>query len=288
MHLLDWLEYLPPAGLFFATLGLGLVLASVILVVVRTISRALGVAATDVLAVRDSLITSLSAIFALMVAFSAAGIWNDWVQARGAVQREANALENSFALACDLPNGVRQDVRGQILRVAHRIIEHDWPVMMHLTHTDDVLNEPSAVVALISRISTRGADGALLPQANMLLTQLYDLRSARVQREMIARAGVSPVQWAAMMIIASAALVLIALSYNHDLRLRLTTAGIYLVAVSAAFFVVIAHDTPFVGYLAIKPIPIEQAMQRMENEMSRDPAPEQVRAPSVASDTRDR
>jgi hypothetical protein len=85
-----------------------------------------------------------------------------------------------------------------------------------------------------------------------------------------------------------AALVLIALSYNHDLRMRLTIAGIYLVAVSAAFFVIIAHNTPFVGYLAIKPIPIEQAMQRMESEIAKDPAPEPVRAPSVASDTRDR
>jgi hypothetical protein len=34
-----------------------------------------------------------------MVAFSASGIWNDWLQTRNAVQREALALENVLALA---------------------------------------------------------------------------------------------------------------------------------------------------------------------------------------------
>ena len=285
MTFLDSLEYLPPVPLFFVTLAMGLVAAGVLLLIVRTVSRALGVGATDVLAVRDSLITSLSAIFALMVAFSAAGIWNDWLQGRAAIQREANALENAFALASDLPDDLRQEARTQILGVAHRILEHDWPMMMHVTSADRVLNEPSQVVKLISRLSTRTANGGLAPQANLVLAQLYDLRSARVQREMIARAGVSAAQWTAMLVIAGAALVLIGLGYNHDLPLRITTAGIYTVAVSAALYVVVAHNTPFVGYLSIKPVPIEQAMQRMEEEIKHQSPPA---APNVISDTRPR
>ena len=49
------------------------------------------------------MISVISAIFALMVAFSAAGIWNDTLQARSAVQREANALENALGVSTDCP-----------------------------------------------------------------------------------------------------------------------------------------------------------------------------------------
>jgi hypothetical protein len=45
------------------------------------------------------LVRVTSLMFALMLSFSAAGIWNGWVQARGVVQREALAPENALALA---------------------------------------------------------------------------------------------------------------------------------------------------------------------------------------------
>src|SRR5262249_19167685 len=77
MMLMDFLELLPPPQLFVATLVCGAIIAAIVLIVVRLTLRLLSVPATEVLAVRDGLITSLSAIFALMVAFSAAGIWND-------------------------------------------------------------------------------------------------------------------------------------------------------------------------------------------------------------------
>ena len=272
MQLMDFLESLPPIPLFLTTLGMGAVAATVILVLVRAISRSLGVKSTDVIAIRDSLITSLSALFAITVAFASAGIWNDFVQARAAIQREANALENAFELSAGLPGGMRQEVQSEIVGVGHRILEHDWPVMMHVVKVDQVLNEPSSVVRLIARLSTRNPQGGLEPQANLLIGQLYDLRSARIQREIIARGGLSEAQWTALLAIASAALVLIALSYNHDLGLRITTASIYTVAISSALYLVVAHQTPFAGYLAVQPTPIEQALKRMQEELSKSKA----------------
>ena len=67
----------------------------------------LGIAPTQSLPIRDALIGSLSAMFALMVAFSAAGSWSDAVQARAAVQREANSIENIIAIAWSFPNEFR-------------------------------------------------------------------------------------------------------------------------------------------------------------------------------------
>src|SRR5262249_31014059 len=84
---------------------------------------------TRPLPIRDALISSLSAMFALMVAFSAAGIWSDAIQARGAVQREANSIENVVAIASSFPEEFREEVHREILRYARRAVQRDWPAM---------------------------------------------------------------------------------------------------------------------------------------------------------------
>jgi hypothetical protein len=94
MILLDFLESLPLLQLFLLTIICGLALGALVLVGVRGTVRLLRIGRTRPLPIRDALISSLSAMFALMVAFSAAGIWSDAIQARGAVQREANSIEN--------------------------------------------------------------------------------------------------------------------------------------------------------------------------------------------------
>ena len=97
-----------------------------------------------------------------------------------------------------------------------------------------------------------------------LIDQLVDLRAARLQRETIARGGVSPAQWLAMILIALGAMTMIAVAHNHEIGLQITTLSVYAVGVSSAFFVILAHDRPFVGKLGVGPIPIEQAVEQIE------------------------
>jgi hypothetical protein len=272
MFLLDLLQSLPPPQLFLATLACGVIVGAVVLMVVRFTVSALRVKPNQVFTLRDALITGVSNIFALMVAFSAAGIWNDAIQARAAVQREANAYENIVALASNLPDALRDEVRSEILLVGRRAVESDWPAMKRRVGPNDALLERmnGPVVKLMARIS-HDASGAANPATNLLLEQLVDLRGARLQRETIARGGVSPAQWLALVILPLVALVLIVLAYHNDLGWQLTAGGAYVVAVCAALFVVLAHDRPFVGYLGVKPTPIELAMQRLQRASAAPP-----------------
>ena len=268
MLLLDFLQYLPLAELFAATVFCGVVVGAVVLVSVRLTLRALKVDPEQALPIRESLIGGLTGMFAIMLAFSAAGIWTDDIRAREAVQREANALENIVALASYLPEQLREEVRNQILVFGRRTIDEDWPAMQRRAGLNEPLFERldrSPIVRLIDQLSS-GAGGSTAGAAfGGLVGQLMELRSARIQREMIARGGVSPAQWMALILIPVAALTLIVLAYNHDFRWQVTAASIYIVAVCAALFVILAHDRPFVGHLGIKPIPIERAMERIQH-----------------------
>ncbi len=261
--ILDLLETLTPPQLFVATLVVGLLVGAAVLVALRLTLRRFRIGTTQ-FTVRDGLITGLSNIFALMVAFSASGIWNDAIQARAAVQREANALENIVALASALPDALRDEVRSEILVIGQRVVENDWPAMKRRVDTNQALlpRVNSPVVALITRLSQSAASA---PTTGLLLEQLIELRSARLQREMIARGGVSPAQWSALLIVPVIALGLIVLAYHDDLSWQLLAGGVYVVAVCVALFVVLAHDRPFIGSLGVKPTPIEQAMKRLRD-----------------------
>jgi hypothetical protein len=77
MWLLDFLQNLSLTTMFIATVAIGLAVCWIMLALVRVGIRSSGVDPAIPLPIRDTLIDSISAIFALMMAFSAAGIWND-------------------------------------------------------------------------------------------------------------------------------------------------------------------------------------------------------------------
>ena len=122
----------------------------------------------------------------------------------------------------------------------------------------------SPIGALITRTSQENSSGRSLPLSKALIDQLVDLRAARLQREMIARGGVSLAQWLAMLLLALGAMTMIAIAHNHEIGLQITTLSVYAVGVSSAFFIILAHDRPFVGHLGVRPVPIEQAIERIE------------------------
>src|SRR5262245_10142073 len=118
MQVLAFLQNLPLPSLLAATVLLSLLLCWVIFVLVRLGFRLFGLASAKSLPIHDMvMVTSL--MFALMLSFSAAGIWNDWVQARGAVQREALALENVLALADGLSPERAAKVRAGVRSEEH-------------------------------------------------------------------------------------------------------------------------------------------------------------------------
>jgi Protein of unknown function (DUF4239) len=266
MSFLEFFEPLPLSELFFATLACVAMVGAAALLIVRIAVPLIGLDPRQPILVRDAVISSLSGMFALMVAFSASGIWNDALQARAAVQREANAIENVTALTSHYPAELREEVHSAMLSYGRRVIESDWPAMQHRAEVNEALylrgNGP--IVHLIDQIAAARNGSATLPYSDLLVSQLMDLRSARLQREVIARGGVSRAQWVALVAIAVAAMLVIAVAHNHAFGLQTAAMGAYVFGVSAALFVVLAHDRPFVGHAAIQPLPIQQAIDRME------------------------
>jgi len=155
MWLLDFLQNLSLTTMFLVILAIGLALCWIIILLVRSGVRCFGLDPKIPLPIRDTLIDSISAIFALMMAFSAAGIWNDISQANTAIQRESNALENVLALARSLPTDLSETMREVVNGYARQVLRRDWPAMASKIPVDDPIYEASdrLLVDLVNTVS---------------------------------------------------------------------------------------------------------------------------------------
>ena len=260
MWLLDFLQNLSLTTMFIATLAVGLTLCWIMLAIVRLCIRGSGVDTAVPLPIRDTLIDSVSAMFALMMAFSAAGIWNDTSQANTAVQRESNALENVLALARSLPTDLAEKMREAVNSYAREVLAREWPAMASKVAIDDPIYERSdkILVDLMNTLSVEQSRIASLPTVGPLLGQIVEARSARLARITLASAGVSLAQWLAMLMIALGALFTVALCHNHRFGVQALAMNLYTFIGAAAFFVVLAHDRPFVGAISVSRAQIAQ------------------------------
>ncbi|HWV52069.1 hypothetical protein [Pseudorhodoplanes sp.] len=261
--IVDWIQSLPLPGLFFATLAMSLVGAMVIVASVRIALRLLGYDEGKPLLLRDSAVNTTSALFALTMAFSAAGIWQESQQAHTAVQREANALENLHSIAAGFPPELRDHTRAGIRDYAQQVIAKDWPAMLKRERFDAKIYDESesVLVQLVDAIS-REAAAAPLPVAMPAIGQIVEARSARLQRITLATQGVTNAQWLAMILLACAALAMLAMVHNSERMSQLLAVLVYTTAASAAFFVVLAHDRPFVGRISVSSEPIAHLLSR--------------------------
>lgn len=255
---MGFFQSLPLLALFGLTLLLGLAVCALVLAIVRMTLRAMGIYPGQTIALRDALMNSVGAIFALMLAFSAAGIWNDIVQARTAVEREANALENVLALAGSLPPDLQPEIRNGVRRYAREVIETDWPAMALAVNVNDtVFNKTDDIlVGMIDLLSVDHAKLGASSLVTLLVGQIVEARSARLARITLAASGVSAAQWLAMLVLAIAVLIVIALCHNDRPKIQILGMTVYAIAAASAFFVILAHDRPFVGTISVGAAPL--------------------------------
>jgi hypothetical protein len=68
----------------------------------------------------------------------------------------------------------------------------------------------------------------------------------------------SGVQWFVLVVLMAAMLVAVALVYNDRAGSQVVAMHLCTLACAAAFFVILAHDRPFVGVISVSPRPLLQ------------------------------
>ena len=65
-----------------------------------------------------------------------------------------------------------------------------------------------------------------------------------------------------MWLISTTTLLSIIICNSHAFRMQIVAAHLYVLVVSAAYFVILAHDRPFVGRISIQPTAFQSVITR--------------------------
>ena len=152
-----------------------------------------------------------------------------------------------------------EKLKERVVSYAKAAAKYEWPAMAHRADMDDpVFKALDAVLAgLTIELSSEIAQGDASPITPMLLPQIFEARSARLSRLNLARSSISEAQWFALVALMVSVQVSIALIYNYHPRLQFLAVNVVSLAAAAAFYVLLAHDRPFIG-ATVSPKPLLQ------------------------------
>jgi hypothetical protein len=252
-----WLHNLPLWQMALVTFGATYLAALVVHVVTGWLAS--GPHRRSFMAVSPGLLSPIGVIFGLLMAFTAAQVWNDTERANVAVATEAGALRSVVVLSAVLPEEARTQLRTLVRDYIEYTINTEWPMMAQGAATLK-LSPPSLNKALQITLSLPvNTPGQQIAQ-RQVATSLEQALEARRQRILVSRSGVSGIKWACLIFLAVCLLFAIALVHCEN---RLTSAvaiGLFSAGLATTMLLILSHDRPFSGVIAATPDPLLQVM----------------------------
>jgi hypothetical protein len=254
--MITWIESQDTAIIALLVFVLCYAIAVAVLAAAAAISRRR--IAVELKALTPVMLTPLSVISGLLIAFLATHVWSNLDRANAFVAQEANAVSESVLLANALPKNTRNAVH-QGLKTYRQFIENeDWPAMLagraNFRQAPPGLTEAMAALLLLES----NASGQQIAQHRTVIA-LQNALEARRSRILLSSAVIAPVQW--LVILTLDALVLMTIAMVHFDHQIAAAAGIFIfsTAVAACLVLLMINDRPFSdGGFTIEPVALRQ------------------------------
>jgi hypothetical protein len=237
-----WIESQRPEIITLVIFGCSYVVAALLLLASSCVAtRRIG---ADLRATTPSMLTPLSLIIGLLIAFLAARVWSTLDRAGSYVAQEASSLRETLVLADELPPPIRTSLRQSIGVYMDFIESNDWPAMtmgqVTLSETPKGLAEAiHAVVSFDPR--NRGQELA----QERLIGAIARTLEARRYRILLSQASISPLQWLVIAILDVLLLSTIAMIHIERPRTAAINMFSFSTGIAACLALLMVHDRPF-------------------------------------------
>ena len=261
----DWLHELPLRWMAIVVFGSTFAATAVIYAAVMILAdKERG---RSFKAVSPGLLPPLGIIFGLLVAFTAAQVWNDNERAQTAVNREASALRTVVVLSSTFSGDAEAQLRTLIRDHIEETATTEWPRLARETATLS-FTPPALPKALRYTLGLLPVtEGQKIAQRE-IATAIKNALDARRQRILISRSEVNPVKWVCLLLQAACALVAIAMVHSDNRVTSGITMMLFATGVAASVLLILAHDRPFVGEVSVGPGPLLQVMPAPDKSQS--------------------
>jgi hypothetical protein len=206
-------------------------------------------------------------LYAVLLAFTLLGVWNNFSKAEWAVQTEAFALLDLVQImeASHSKNSV--NIRNAALEYLDIVVTQEWPTLKKLTQDVVILHEKSRLssvkmVHLVQKIEpTNDREIAIFKEGLALLSAWLDARRERI---LIARGNTAKPFWPLLLTGAVFLFSFHGLFVASSNSLWVTLLLGMAVIVALAFYLVFSLDTPFSGALSVDSGPFQWAISSLK------------------------
>ena len=253
----DWLHNLPVIWMALVVFGAVYLITAVIYAVVMGLAA--GERARAFKAFSPSMLSPLSTLFALFIAFTAVQVWNDADRANTAVVREASALRAAVILAANFPGEPEAHIRRLIRRHIEEAVNQEWPMMAQHSATLTNIPEPLAEAEQLTLALTPSNRGQEIAQRG-IDTALENALDARRQRIIVSLSQVNLTKWSCLLVQAICMLFAIAMVHSDNRRAAALAMGLFAAGVAVSVLLILAHERPFDGEISVGPAPLLQVL----------------------------
>jgi hypothetical protein len=240
--MMHWIESHTTPTIVLLAFGLSYALAAIIFAATVAVSRRR--IAAHVKATSPVMLTPLSVIAGLLIAFLASRVWSNLDHANTSVAQEASAIRQFMMLADTFPGDVRTSLSNAVKDYLHFVEADDWPAMKErrasLKRLPPGLTD--AMRLLLSFVPAQPGQQLAQQRAVVALERALEARQDRI---ILSQTEIAPIQW--IVIVMLAALVLLTVAMVHVDRLVTTAINlfVYSTAVAACLALLIVYDGPF-------------------------------------------
>ncbi|MFN0191760.1 MAG: DUF4239 domain-containing protein [Aestuariivirga sp.] len=200
--------------------------------------------------------TLCGTLFVLSVTFLASTVWHTEDRAGETVNTEARSIRVIHTYL-DQMTGPSQESLSRLIIGYAKATADEWDGMAQHGGSPAAEEALSDLYSAVVKGFSEGETNRLLQQR--LLAALDTLSLARAQRLSMANDFVSSGQWFTVFSLGFLLLIVIAVCHAQSAPARAAALTFTCFAIALSVFVIIAHDRPFVGRLAIQPQPILDA-----------------------------
>jgi Protein of unknown function (DUF4239) len=208
-------------------------------------------------------IAVVGVIYAVLLAFIAVAVWEDFGRAEGLVQTEANLVGNLYRDTVGLPEPLATDLRHDLFVYAETVVQDEWPAL------EEGKVEEAGWQLLdrfhLALVRLQSQDPAVLILETEMIRNLNALYDARRGRFHAASAGLPPILW--LNLIAGAGLTIL-FSYMFgvpNLLMHVVMVGFLGASIALVLSLIVLLDSPFRGQNHISAAPFERLVKTVED-----------------------
>jgi len=205
------------------------------------------------------LLSPLGIIFGLLVAFTAAQVWNDFDRAQFAVANEASALRSVVLLAKSFPGEPETRLHTLVNQHIEKAVNEEWPQMAR--QEESLKDLPEKLVEALKTALSLPADSESQKMAQReIVIGLEKALDARRQRIILSHSTVTPVKWTALLLQGLCTLIAIAVVHSDNRIASGIGLGLFATGIALSILLIAAYRNPFSGDVSVRPDLLQQVI----------------------------